>query len=54
MRLPPTGYDAAGRYRGNVLTLLLTRHGHTDKSEPEQYLGQRLAYISQDSQLAHV
>jgi len=43
MRLPPTGYDAAGRYRGNVLTLLLTRHGHTDKSEPEQYLGQRLA-----------
>ena len=26
-----------------MLTLLLTRHGHTDKSEPEQYLGQRLA-----------
>jgi broad specificity phosphatase PhoE len=26
-----------------VLTLLLTRHGHTDRSEPEQYLGQRLA-----------
>ena len=25
-----------------MLTLLLTRHGHTDKSEPEQYLGQRL------------
>jgi probable phosphoglycerate mutase len=25
-----------------VLTLLLTRHGHTDRSEPEQYLGQRL------------
>lgn len=26
-----------------MLTVLLTRHGHTDKSEPEQYLGQRLA-----------
>jgi broad specificity phosphatase PhoE len=26
-----------------VLTLLLTRHGHTDRSEPEQYLGQRVA-----------
>lgn len=26
----------------SVLTVLLTRHGHTDKSEPEQYLGQRL------------
>jgi broad specificity phosphatase PhoE len=26
-----------------VLTLLLTRHGHTNRSEPEQYLGQRLA-----------
>jgi len=25
-----------------VLTILLTRHGHTDRSEPEQYLGQRL------------
>jgi broad specificity phosphatase PhoE len=25
-----------------VLTLLLTRHGHTDRSEPEQYLGQRV------------
>jgi len=25
-----------------VLTVLLTRHGHTDKSEPEQYLGQRI------------
>jgi broad specificity phosphatase PhoE len=25
-----------------VLTVLLTRHGHTDRSEPEQYLGQRL------------
>ena len=25
-----------------MLTVLLTRHGHTDKSEPEQYLGQRL------------
>jgi broad specificity phosphatase PhoE len=23
-----------------MLTLLLTRHGHTDRSEPEQYLGQ--------------
>ncbi len=25
-----------------VLTVLLTRHGHTDRSEPEQYLGQRV------------
>jgi ribonuclease H / adenosylcobalamin/alpha-ribazole phosphatase len=25
-----------------VLTLLLTRHGHTVRSEPEQYLGQRV------------
>ena len=25
-----------------MLTVLLTRHGHTDKSEPEQYLGQRI------------
>lgn len=26
-----------------MLTVLLTRHGHTDRSEPEQYLGQRVA-----------
>jgi broad specificity phosphatase PhoE len=26
-----------------MLTLLLTRHGHTTRSEPEQYLGQRVA-----------
>ena len=26
-----------------MLTLLLTRHGHTVRSEPEQYLGQRVA-----------
>ena len=25
-----------------MLTVLLTRHGHTDKSEPEQYLGQHI------------
>jgi probable phosphoglycerate mutase len=25
-----------------VLTILLTRHGHTDRSEPEQYLGQHI------------
>ncbi len=25
-----------------MLTVLLTRHGHTDRSEPEQYLGQHL------------
>lgn len=31
------------RYRGQVLTLLLTRHGHTNRSEPEQYLGQHVA-----------
>jgi broad specificity phosphatase PhoE len=26
-----------------VLTLLLTRHGHTDRSEPDAYLGQTIA-----------
>ena len=26
----------------SVLTILLTRHGHTDRSEPEQYLGQHI------------
>lgn len=25
-----------------MLTVILTRHGHTDRSEPEQYLGQRV------------
>jgi len=25
-----------------VLTLILTRHGHTDRSEPDQYLGQTI------------
>jgi len=25
-----------------MLTVLLTRHGHTERSEPEQYLGQRV------------
>jgi phosphoserine phosphatase len=25
-----------------MLTVLLTRHGHTDRSEPEQYLGQHI------------
>jgi broad specificity phosphatase PhoE len=25
-----------------MLTLVLTRHGHTDRSEPEQYLGQHI------------
>ena len=25
-----------------MLTLLLTRHGHTDRSEPDRYLGQRV------------
>jgi probable phosphoglycerate mutase len=25
-----------------VLTVVLTRHGHTERSEPEQYLGQRI------------
>ena len=25
-----------------MLTILLTRHGHTNRSEPEQYLGQRI------------
>jgi len=27
---------------GPVLTLVLTRHGHTDRSEPDQYLGQTI------------
>jgi broad specificity phosphatase PhoE len=31
-----------------VLTVLLTRHGHTDRSEPEQYLGQHVT-----AQLSH-
>lgn len=31
----------AGRYRERVLTVLLTRHGHTDLSDPEHYLGQQ-------------
>jgi broad specificity phosphatase PhoE len=38
-RSPP----AAGRYRERVLTLLLTRHGHTDRSEPDAYLGQTIS-----------
>jgi probable phosphoglycerate mutase len=25
-----------------MVTMVLTRHGHTDRSEPEQYLGQRI------------
>lgn len=33
--------DCTG-YGDQVLTVLLTRHGHTDRSEPEQYLGQRV------------
>jgi broad specificity phosphatase PhoE len=41
------GYPRAGGYLVGVLTLLLTRHGHTDRSEPEQYLGQRVeAHLS--------
>jgi broad specificity phosphatase PhoE len=32
----------AYRYRGPVLTILLTRHGHTDKSDPDRYLGRRI------------
>lgn len=36
------GYARTGGYLVCVLTLLLTRHGHTDRSEPEQYLGQRI------------
>jgi broad specificity phosphatase PhoE len=42
MRLLSGGYAGTACYRGIVLTILLTRHGHTDRSEPEQYLGQRL------------
>jgi len=32
----------AYRYRGQVLTILLTRHGHTEVSDPEKYLGRRI------------
>lgn len=32
-----------GRYLWLVLTILLTRHGHTDRSDPDRYLGQRIA-----------
>ena len=32
----------AYRYRGQVLTILLTRHGNTDLSEPDRYLGRRI------------
>ena len=42
MRLLLGGYPRRDRYRGIVLTLLLTRHGHTNRSEPEQYLGAHL------------
>lgn len=31
-----------------MLTVLLTRHGHTDRSEPEQYLGQRAKAVLTD------
>src|SRR6478752_4750191 len=33
---------SAYRYRVAVLTILLTRHGHTDLSEPDRYLGRRI------------
>lgn len=32
-----------------MLTVLLTRHGHTDRSTPEQYLGQRIHASLTDS-----
>lgn len=32
----------AYRYLGAVLTILLTRHGHTEVSDPEKYLGRRI------------
>jgi broad specificity phosphatase PhoE len=32
----------AYRYRVCVLTILVTRHGHTDLSEPDRYLGRRI------------
>jgi probable phosphoglycerate mutase len=32
----------AYRYRAHVLTILLTRHGHTELSEPDRYLGQTI------------
>jgi broad specificity phosphatase PhoE len=38
IRLVPRGYAKLS----SVLTLLLTRHGHTDRSDPEQYLGQHI------------
>lgn len=39
MRLVRPAY----RYRGRVLTILLTRHGQTEHWDPERYLGQRIA-----------
>jgi broad specificity phosphatase PhoE len=36
-------------YRVRVLTLLLTRHGHTELSDPDRYLGRRIpAALSDD------
>ena len=36
------GHAAATRWFDRVLTIVLTRHGHTDRSEPDQYLGQTI------------
>jgi broad specificity phosphatase PhoE len=40
-RASPAKETAAGTLPP-VLTVVLTRHGHTTRSEPEQYLGQRI------------
>ncbi len=43
----------AYRYRGQVLTILLTRHGHTDLSVPDRYLGRRIpASLSEEGRTA--
>ncbi len=52
VRRPPVGTSTQPRNEGvyaccephdtPMLTIILTRHGETDKSHPEQYLGQRI------------
>ena len=42
-------------YRGRVLTILLTRHGQTDLSDPDRYLGRRIPVaLSEDGRQAAV
>ena len=43
-RSPAVGLSASSlrSYSASVVTLVLTRHGATDRSDPEQHLGQRI------------